>query len=153
MIFTLNLLSFVYHHEVSDMFYYCRRVWHVVTICLSSEGKWYVFWLWMYVTDVVSIIAVASYYCTMRIHDMSYNYFGVLLSQVGEKVIWLFQSALVDYVSTIVRCPRRGTIQLHTLGTEALDMHMHCICTLWDLFVSRFYVDMKWIRGVLFLFI
>jgi hypothetical protein len=28
----------------------------------------------------------------------SYNYFRVLLSQVGEKVIRLFQSALVDYV-------------------------------------------------------
>jgi hypothetical protein len=67
----------------------------------------------------------------------SYNYSEVFLSQVGEKVIWLFQSALVDYVATcwprpyrynIVRCLRRGTMQLHTLlGMEAVDMHMHCI--------------------------
>ena len=56
------------------------------------------------------------------------------------------------YRYSIVCCPRRGTMQLHTLlGMEAVDMHMHCICALWCLF--KFYVGMKWIWGVLFLFI
>jgi hypothetical protein len=42
-------------------------------------------------------------------------------------------------------------MQLHTLlGMEAVNMHMYCICTLRGLFVSKFFVGMKWIRGVLF---
>jgi hypothetical protein len=45
-------------------------------------------------------------------------------------------------------------MQLHTLlGMEAVNMHMYCICTLRGLFVSKFFVGMKWIRGVLFLFV
>jgi hypothetical protein len=85
----------------------------------------------------------------------SYNYSRVLLSLVREKVKWLFWSALVDYVVdlwswpcsyNIVRCPRRGTMQLHTLlGRKVADMHMHCICTLWSLFILKFYVRMKWV--------
>ena len=72
-----------------------RCMTYVVSVCLSSDGKWYILWLWKYMTYVVSILAVASYYCIMCILVMSicksvrksYNYFGVLLSQVGEKVI------------------------------------------------------------------
>jgi hypothetical protein len=57
------------------------------------------------------------------------------------------------YRYSIIHYSRRGTMQLHTLlGMEAVDMHMHCICTFWGLFVSRFYVGMKWIWGVLYLF-
>ena len=98
-----------------------------------------------------------------RLMRKSYNYSRLLLSQVGEKVIWLFWSVLVDYVIdlwsrpyrySIVRCPRRGTMQLHTLlGMKAVDMNMHCICILWTLFILKFYVGMKWIWGGLFLFI
>jgi len=143
---------------------------YAVRICLSSEGKWYVLWLWMYATYVVSIIAVASYYCNMCIHDMSiciepsrwkshitisecswvrlvrklYDYSGVLAT------CWLR-----PYRYSIVRCSRRGTMQLHTLlGTETVDMYMHCICTLWDLFCIEVLcwhkVDM---RSIVFIYI
>ena len=70
----------------------------------------------------------------------SYNYSGLLLSQVGEKVIWLFWSVLVDYVIdlwsrpyryNIVCCPRRGTMQLHTLLYEgsghAYALHLYSL--------------------------
>jgi hypothetical protein len=65
---------------------------------------------------VVSISTVASYHC-----------------------IILYCTTFVDvaacwprpYGYNIVHCLRRGTMQLHTfLGMEAVDMHMHCICTL-----------------------
>ena len=39
----------------------------MVRIYLSSEGKWYVLWLWMYMADEVSILVVASYHCIMSI--------------------------------------------------------------------------------------
>ena len=75
----------------------------------------------------------------------SYNYSEVLLSQVGEKVIWLFQSALVDYVIdrwsrsyrySIVRCKRTGMMQLHTL---LVWRSWTCICIAFALFEGYVY--------------
>jgi hypothetical protein len=48
-----------------------RYMTYVVTICLSLEGKWYVFMIEGYMTYVVSILAVASSYCIMCILVMS----------------------------------------------------------------------------------
>jgi hypothetical protein len=70
----------------------------------------------MYAAYVVSVCVVASYHCIIL----------YCIAFVDVAACW---PRLYQY--SIVRCPRRGTMQLHTLFVmEAVDMHMHCIYTL-----------------------
>jgi hypothetical protein len=73
--------------------------------------------MWLYVARVVSILAVASYHCTI-LHCTSFVDAAAYLPR--------------PYRNSIIRCPRRGTMQLHTLlGMEAVDMtfalHLHSL--------------------------
>jgi hypothetical protein len=139
-----------------------RYMTYVVSICLPLEGKRYVLWLWRYMTYVVSILAVASYYGIMSILVMSiciepgqwesHKYSGVLLSQVGEKVIWLFWSALVDYVIDLWSWPYWYASYVAQGGVRCKSghaLHLH----FWGSIVLKPYVGMKWIWGVFFSFI
>jgi hypothetical protein len=73
--------------------------------------------MWLYVAQVVSILAVASYHCII-LHCTSFVDAAVYLPR--------------PYRYNIVRCPRRGTMQLHTLlDMEAVGMafalHLHSL--------------------------
>jgi hypothetical protein len=157
------------------MFYYCGGVWHMWYHRKVSD---IFLWLLKCMTYVVSILAVASYYCIMFILVMSiwlepgrwenhitilecswvrsvrklYNYYRVLLWIMSltyghdrTSIASYFARGGIPYWYSIVLCSRRDTMQLQTLlGMEAVDMHMHYICTLWGLLVLIFYVGMKW---------
>ena len=110
---------------------------YVVCIYLSSEGKWYVSWLWRYMTYVLSIIEVASSYCIMCI---------LVISICVELCRW-------ESHITIPKCSWPKSMR---------KLYDYSGVFLWIIRwpvvrpsrgVLKFYVGMKWKWGALFLFI